>query len=79
VDASKIMMHKKKVFDIFLDDPFINENNKNWGKNIVDSRASSGFKYKGGHIWLGQGIKVLSILGGLCVHDCPRCVAFLAR
>jgi hypothetical protein len=56
------MMHKKKVFDIFLDDLFVNEKKKNWGK--VDSRESPGFKYKCGHIRLGQRIKVLSILGG---------------
>jgi hypothetical protein len=64
VDARKIMMHKKKVFDIFQDDPFVNEKKKNWGKNRVDSRESTGFKYTCRHIRLGQGIKVLSILGG---------------
>ena len=64
MDARKIMMLKKKVFDIFQDDPFVNEKKKNWGMNRVDTRESTGFKYKGGHIRLGQGIKVLSIRGG---------------
>ena len=53
MDARKFMMHKKKVFDIFQDDPFINKNKKNWGKNIVDSRVSSGFKYECGHYTVG--------------------------